>query len=750
MNRHTTLQPFFITLILICGILFFIGTPLQASTQKQPTPIPKLDSKIKIDGKLLEKSWQNAAKMELAFETAPAENVPAPVKTDVLMFYNQTHIYFALICYDPDPKAIRARYSKRDEMDFDDLININLDTFNDERRNYYLGCNPLGVQRDGIETKWGNPSWDAIWDSKGQITDEGYVVEIAIPFSSLQFQRKKGPQIWGLDISRWYPRDFRHRLGLVKIDRNNNNYQGQFLKIIGFEGVKPGRNIEIIPTLTGIKTDAREPFPEGDFQKVSEKFDPGLTARWGITNNLTLNGTINPDFSQVEADSRQLDINQPFALFYQEKRPFFTEGSDFFSSKMDIIYTRTMRDPKWGVKLNGKEGSNTVGAYFVRDDITNIIFPGSQGSNATTLSLESTATILRYKRDLGQRYTMGAIFTNREGGDYYNRVYGIDGEARITRRNRFEFQVLGSSTRYPGDIAEKFSQQQDNFSGRALVLAYDYTSRNVNFWTRYADLDDKFRADLGFMPQVDFRNYAGGINYTWIKNNHWWSVMTLGTVYEYATKQNGDFLEEEQELFLRFEGILQSFFYIEAERSRESYNGITYEMYTGFTNLHFQPLRDVQVFFNCSIGDRIDYANSRLGSRFRVSGEITYNIGKRLKLNVDHVYEKMRVNDESLYTANISQGSIIFHLNSRIFFRGILQYVNYRYNRENYLFEVEPRYEELFTQFLFSYRLNPRTVLFLGYTDNYEGHRSFQSNNEFRLTQKNRTLFMKISYSWQL
>lgn len=748
MGKEKKLKNSFI--ILLTVMLFSMGITLNASNKDEAVPIPKMDAKIKIDGKLLEESWQKAAKMELPFETEPGENIPAQVKTDILIFYTKTHFYVALICYDPDPKAIRARYSKRDEIYLDDLININLDTFNDERRNYFLGCNALGVQRDGIETTGGNGSWDGIWDSAGQITDEGYVLEIAIPFSTLQFQRTKEPQTWGLDISRWYPRNYRHRMGLVKIDRNNNCYQCQFLKITGFEGVKPGKNIELIPTVTGIKTDARDPFPTGDFHTETEKFEPGLTAKWGITPNLTLNGTINPDFSQVEADSRQLDINQPFALFYQEKRPFFTEGADFFNSPLDIIYSRTMRDPQWGLKLNGKEGRNTIGAYFIRDDITNLIFPGSQSSSQTSLDQESTATILRYKRDFGTRYTLGAILTNRQGGDYYNRVYGFDGEARVTEKDRFEFQVLGSNTQYTKEVAEEFNQPQSNFSDKSLLVLYEHNSRNLNYEAYYADIGKDFRADLGFMPQVDLRLFSGSVYYRWIKSKSWWSLMQVSLEYEYAKDHDGNFLQEEQELSFSFQGTMQSYFYIEGQRAREAYNGAIYELITGGTSLQFQASRDIQVYLNSNFGDRIDYSNSRKGNRFSLYGSITYNLGKRIKLDLDHNYEKMDVNSLSLYTSNITQGSLIFHLNARMFFRGIIQYVDYRYNPDNYTFEIDPRYKDLFTQFLFSYRLNPRTVLFLGYTDNYEGHYTEQSNHELKLTRKSRTLFMKVSYSWQI
>ncbi|MEN8154988.1 MAG: DUF5916 domain-containing protein [Acidobacteriota bacterium] len=738
-----------ITVIISFLLLSFIILP-KASSNKEPVPIPKLQEKPKIDGKLDEPCWRNAKKFLLPYETRPGENIPVPVKTEVLTFYTQSNLYFALICYDPNPEIIRARYSNRDTIFNDDLININLDTFNDERRNYFFGCNPLGVQRDGIETQGGNPSWDAIWSSAGQITDKGYIIEIAIPFASLQFPRINGKQIWGLDISRFYQRDYMRRLGLVKMDRNNNSYQSQFMKIIGFEGVKPGKNIEIIPTFTGIKTDVRDPFPDGDFRSESKTFDPGITAKWGITSNLTLNGTVNPDFSQVEADARQLDINQPFALFFQEKRPFFTEGTDFFVSPMNIIYTRTIREPLWGLKLSGKEGKNTIGAYFVQDELTNIIFPGSQGSSSTSVENESTAAVFRYKRDFGNSFTLGAIVTNRQGDEYFNRVFGIDGEALLSRRNRLRFQVIGSSTKYDNAIAHEFNQHSDEFSDRAVKLSYNYTSRNLNIYAQYQDIGKDFRADLGFMPQVDFRTYFSDINYRWQKNKGWWSQLAIGANYRNAHDQEGGFLEEGVELYFEFQGTKQSHMYSEFEYSKESYNGIIYKLNTGFANLNFRPIADLQIYMRTGFGDRIDYSNSRLGKRFNLNGGFNYNLGRHIKLNMNHNFENMKVNKKKLYTANITQSSLSFHLNTRIFLRGIIQYVNYQRNSENYLFEIGPEYKELFTQFLFSYQLNPRTVFFLGYTDNYTGYREYKSNYDVPLKQKNRTLFMKVSYSFQI
>ena len=213
-----------------------------------------------------------------------------------------------------------------------------------------LLVNPLGVQEDFIETSTGGGNWDAIWESAGRVTDWGYAVELSVPFKQLRFQRSDGPQIWSFDAVRSYPREHRHHIGAFPRDRGNNCYLCQAVKIAGFEGATPGRNIEIAPTLTGVRTEIREDFPSGGFEVETEDTEFGLTAKWGVTPNLTFSGAYNPDFSQIEADALQLDINQPFALYFSERRPFFLEGIDFFSSLKTAFHSRTVRDPLWGIK----------------------------------------------------------------------------------------------------------------------------------------------------------------------------------------------------------------------------------------------------------------------------------------------------------------------------------------------------------------------------------------------------------------
>ncbi len=724
---------------------------LKMGTRENPYNLPRTDQPPKIDGKIDETVWESGLKIELPYETWPRENVEAPVRTECYLLYDNSCLYVAFKAYDPDPGKIRAYYYERDKFLYDDFVVIFLDTFNDERRAYGFRSNPFGLQWDDIRTRTkvaqgrGVPvAWDAIYNSAGKIYDWGYAVEMAIPFNQLRFQRTKEDQVWGFDLRRIYPRNWMHTIDNIPLDRNNNCLMCQFAKLEGFKGVKPGRNIELVPTLTAVRTDARTEMPAGDYEKLNEDVEAGLTARWGIGTNMALSATVNPDFSQVEADARQLDINEPFALFFEERRPFFYEGSDYFNTNFSAVYTRTMRDPSWGVKLTGKEGAHTVGAYVVRDEITNLIFPGSHSSQSTSLDMANTSYVLRYKLDMGRNVTFGVLGTDREGGDYFNRLAGVDSELRFSRKDSIQMQFLASSTRYPGDIALDFGQEEEKFSGQALDVKYSHDARNWDFSLEYQDLGQGFRADLGYMPQVNYRRGDVSTGYTWIgKRGGWFRELTLGGSYGYSEDQDGNLIYSGGTMQMIYQGPVQSYGILQARKWTESYVGVDFDQLAFTFYWQMRPKR-FELTLQCDFGDRIDYSNIRPGERIRIIPIILYKPGRHLRLSLSHIYEKLKVDTGRVYTANVSELSAAYHFNVRAFFRGIVQYVDYDYNADNYLFPITPRYKNLFTQFLFSYLINPRTVFFLGYTDNYDGR------IDYPLTQGNWTVFAKISYSWSL
>ena len=337
--------------------------------------------------------------MPLPIEWMPGDNVPPPVETECLVTYDAKNLYVAFRAHDPRPSDIRAHLMDRDDTDTliqDDHVGMMIDTFNDERRAFQFRVNPLGVQADAIFSEQDGVedfSWDMIWNAVGRITADGYIVEIALPLKQLRFPAGEGPQTWGFEAFRSWPRNVRHRISSQRRDRNKGCLLCQENKISGPRGARAGPQPRVRPDrdLQPHRRTARRP-TDSALTSGDVKAEAGLTARWSMTSSMTLNGTINPDFSQVEADVAQLDVNQRFALFYPEKRPFFLEGIDYFTTPIQAVFTRTVADPYFGAKLTGKQGGNAMGLFVTRDRINNLLLP----SNA-----ELDERVARRRRDDG-------------------------------------------------------------------------------------------------------------------------------------------------------------------------------------------------------------------------------------------------------------------------------------------------------------------------------------------------------------
>jgi hypothetical protein len=683
--------------------------------------------------------------MTLDYEVEPGENTPALAETEVFVYHDQSRLYVGFRAQDPNPKAIRAHLSDRDNFGPDDAVGIVLDTFNDERRNYLFMLNPMGVQFDTIETMDGHTPWDGIWTSGATITESGWSAEFEIPFSTLRFQRSEGPQVWGFDAVRLYPRNLSHQMGSFARDRSDNCYLCQAHKIEGFAGVSPGRNLEVVPTLTASRTDTRSELPDGPMEAGDSEFDLGATVRWGFTPNLTLSATLNPDFSQVEADALQLSVNRPFAIFYPELRPFFMEGADFFDTTMNTVYTRMMRNPAWGLKLTGKEGAHTVGVYVVEDDATNIIIPGSDSSAYTSLEQSNLATVLRYKVDAGSRFTLGALVTDRKGEDYLNRVAGIDGDLRLSPRDRIVAQILTSSTRYPQQVVDDFDQPSGTFDDWAAEAIYVHDTRTWEWWAAYSAAGADFRADLGFMPQVDYRHGEIGGGYTWnATETSWYSRMQLLTKVAHTVDQSGFLLFHEDVVQLTVEGPLQSHSVIRPSRVREGYNGQEFDFNRVRLHVCAKPNGHSHLWINLEGGGKVDYDNTRAGDFFNIDLGGWYRVGRHFYIEPGYTRERMEIAEGWLYTTAIGQFEASWQFSPRCFIRAILQYVDNEFNPDLYSDGRGPEDKNLFAQLLFSYKLNPRTVLFVGYSDNSAATR------DYGFTKTDRTIFAKVGYAWVL
>ena len=723
--------------------------------------VTKAPDKITIDGVLDEEAWAAAPVIPLPFEWQPGDNVPAPVKTECLVTYDLHNLYIGFRCFDPEPKKIRAHLMDRDDTDtliLDDHVSFMIDSFNDERRGFQFRVNPVGVQADANFSEsegYEDFSWDAIWDADAKITDWGWALEVAIPLSQLRFRRSDGPQTWGFSAERSWPRDTRHRMTSHPRSRSVNCIICQFNKLTGFEGVTPGRNIEINPTFTAGRTDAMSlaEYPDGSLERGKADYQPGLTAKWGITPNLILNATANPDFSQVEADVAQLEVNRRFALYYPEKRPFFLEGADFFLTPVQAVFTRTVADPAWGTKLTGKSGRTAMGFFAAQDEITNLIFPSNQGSMQGSLDQNAYGGVFRLRQDVGRMSTLGVLYTGRAGDDYSNHVAGADGFFRLDQKNSIVFQFLHSETDYPAAIALSYGQNENRFGGNAVNLQFQHFSRNWIIQTTYEDLSKGFRSDYGFVPRVDTRRGEAMVfRQIWGKPESWFNLIRLGAAGEVVYDHEGTLTDRGLTLGLLYQGNLETQLNVHGNFVRTYYDGRYFDTAYGTLAFRIRPFSGSEVGLQGMAGQGIDYAGSRLADIFAVGPNASFSLFRHLNLVAGYNYERLSLEGDTIYTANLSQVKLVWNFSVRSFVRAIVQYRDVRQNPAMYAFPIDSRAKGLFTQFLFSYKLNPRTVLFLGYSDNAMGgvFDSWLGPDRVGITRTDRTFFLKLGYAWQI
>ncbi len=710
-------------------------------------------SKIKIDGLLNEEAWQNAAVIPLLYEWTPGDNIEPPVKTDCLVTYDHNNLYVAFRCYDPEPHKIRAHLMDRDDADkliLDDHVSFMVDCFNDERRGFQFRVNPLGVQADANLSElegYEDFSWDAIWNAASRVEDWGYAVEVAIPFNQLRFRPSTAPQTWGFSAERSWPRGVRHRITSHKRSRSVSCILCQFNKLIGFGGISPGRNIEINPTLTAVRTDTMDlaTFPDGSLEKLNQKADPGVTFKWGVTPNLILNATANPDFSQVEADVAQLEINRRFALYYPEKRPFFLEGGDFFLTPINAVFTRTVADPAWGVKMTGKMGRTALGFFSAQDEINNLLLPGSQGSMSLSLDQRVYGGVFRLRQDIGKGSTLGLLYTGRGGDDYHNHVFGADSFLRFNQTTFLSVQFLHSETEYPSFVQEDYLQPAGNFGANAVNFTLVHQSRHWIIQGILEDLGRNFRADYGYLPRVDTRS-AGAVvmRQVWGSPEGWFNLIRFGAMGQVIYDHEGNALDRGLTLRTAYQGPLQTSAVLSGNFGQTLYLGKRLDYALFDSEFGIKPFSGSEFLMEVAAGRWIDFDNVRPADMVSLEPGFSVNLTRHLNVTTAYHYEKLKAQRERVYTANLFQSKIIYNFNVRAFIRAIIQYRDIDRNQMAYDFPVQRVTRGLFTQFLFSYKLNPRTVLFLGYTDNSLGLENIS------LTRTSRTFFLKIGYAWQL
>ncbi|UCC23814.1 MAG: carbohydrate binding family 9 domain-containing protein [Gemmatimonadales bacterium] len=497
MYRHsyTVLRSIFATAFLLptaaAGAIPSDDPPVYTGSERElAVTVPAVaEEEIRVDGRLVEDIWATAAVLEGFTQYDPVEGAPAIQPTRVRVFFTQDALHFGIEATDTEPEGIRATLAERDNVGrSDDWVRIILDTFNDQRRAYAFTVNPLGVQEDGLWVEgsggrggYGDPiddNPDFIWESEGIVHETGWTVEVRIPFKSLRFPQDRS-QTWGLNVVRRIQRTG-YTDSWAPLTANVANKLAQAGRLEGLRDLEAGRLVEFNPVVTASRVGLYDE-AAGGLVRENPEGEFGMNMTFGVTSNLTLDATYNPDFSQVEADAGQIVVNERFAQFFPEKRPFFLEGTEIFALPRQLIYTRSIVNPVGGAKLTGKVGSFNVGYLGAVDEVS--------GADNVTVNL------MRVRRDVGGSSTVGAVYTDRtRSGSDFNRVAGAD--ARIVFAERYTLSLLGAMS-WDGTPGVP-----ETSAGSMIYGQLQRSGRRFSAQLEFEDTEAAFRPESGFIRRL--------------------------------------------------------------------------------------------------------------------------------------------------------------------------------------------------------------------------------------------------------
>jgi len=766
-----------ISFIFITAV-FFYTNPTSVIAKTQPSisqlSIPYSENNAIIDGEINDKLWEDALVIPLTIVNDPLNNEKSPVDTQAKIIENGKFIYIAFIAQDPHPENIQGFLADRDTTWGEDLVGIKLDTFNSRQLNYNFFVNPFGVQNDSIAnevTGETNNLWDGIWQSYGKKTATGYQVEIAIPYHILNFDENNDVKTWAIELVRLYPRDDRLRISHIALDRNNACWVCQMPEISGFKHAEIGKNILLTPAVVASNDQTRDIYTPSDSWHKTDDVDAGLDLRWGPNANTLLNMTLNPDFSTVESDSGQLSINKTFSLYYDEKRSFFLENSDYFSSNYNLVYTRNIADPDYGVKLTGRDSKHSYGIFITNDTETNFIVPGNISNSIASLNKKSHAGAINYRYNYSDSLSLGVISTLRTADDYHNIVAGFDAKYRLNDSNSLTAQVLQSNTQYPDELYRDFCQSdacnfteqahrtniENTFSGQAFKIEFEHESEYWEINVEHQQINDLFRADLGFMTKTDFQENTIRIDRLFYGDkDSLWQEITLKGDWTLQQNEAGDILKRSLSTGFEITGPMLSLLSI--SYNKDTKVGLRHDKsnidINDNTDLFDESLADIyaeiqptaHMFSGVGVkaGDRIDYSNNRLGKYQEVYTYIQVHASDHLFIDLYHTRSTLDADNDEVYSANLTDLRISYQFDVQSYLKLSLVYSDVDINPDNNpLMDSSQKNKYLSTQLIYAYKLNPQTVFFLGYSDN-----SYQDDYLGSLKQEQKTFFTKISYAW--
>ena len=673
------------------------------------------------------------AKVEGMIQREPVDGAPVSQRTEVYLGYDDENLYAVFLCFEENPKGIRARRGRRENIFGDDIVSIQLDTFGDQRRAYVFTSNPYGIQLDAVwvEGRGFDISFDTVWHNEGRLTDGGYVVSFSIPFKSLRFPAAR-VQSWGILLTRDIIRDNEEAFWPRYTSRIEGRLN-QMGTLTGLENISPGRNAQVIPygffrsldSLDGDKTTGTG----------------GVDAKVIFRDSLVLDLTANPDFSQVESDNPQVTANQRFDVFFPEKRPFFLENANFFRTPINLVFTRNIADPQFGVRLTGKAGPYALGALFIDDESADVDLPPTD----PRIGDRATFGIFRLSRDIGNQSSLGAIYTAREFGSDYNRVGGVDGRWKFDDHWASTFQAVRSATRAGG--------------ARTAGPAYDFTltrgGRQFNYTFAYRDRSPEFITETGFVPRVDMRAADHDAAYTFRPEGKlisWGPRLSVSHVWDHSGTRLDQFINP----WIEFQFTRQTNFAVAYKNIRERLRPIDFpvlaqprDFNSHDQGVSFGTAFVSQLSFNALYiwGRRVNFVPPS-GQEPFLAGFQDASVGLTLRpvtpLVVDNTYLfsglKQTGGGTSIFNNHIVRSKWNWQFTKELSLRFIAQYDALLVNpaltglveRKNFNADV-----------LLTYLVNPWTAFFVGYNSNA---RVLDPNFPGRFTNDAKQFFAKFSY----
>ena len=725
-------------------------------------------AEVVVDGRLDDPGWAGAAVVASFTEHYPDEGARPPVRTRALVTYDREHLYVAFVARD-DPDAVRASLRDRDEMFSDDFVGILLDTYGNQSWAYEIFVNPLGVQGDlRLTSNAGEDAgFDVLFESAGRVTDDGYRVELAIPFESLRFPDGR-QHTWRVNFLRTRPRGSRAQYFWAAQDRDDSCFMCQWGTLTGIEGVSPGGSLEVLPGLVASRSGslADEDDPGSGFESGSLEAEPSLGLRYAFAGGVTAEATFNPDFSQVESDPGQIDANTTFALFFPERRPFFQEGSDLFETWIDAVYTRSINDPRVAAKLTARTGRTSLAWVGARDERSPLLLPFEERSFVGEAG-PSWSNVLRVRRSLGESSHVGALVTDRrlEGVGGSGTTFGADAQLRVGGNYRLEYQLLGSRTVEPdapsltGDVSDLVFDRGahtaafdgESFWGHAQYASFERGARTWGFNLDYWAYSPTYRADNGFQTRNDRRQ---AVAEQWL--TFYPSGDLLDRIQPFVRVErvwNFDGVVKETNYVVNVNGNLagQTFFALDYWRDPERFGGIDFDDGWGW-NAYAETAFTELASFGAGVSGGEDIARTLetpiLGDLLEVEGWAELKPLDRLVLEPRLSWARLRGRgasecaevDPGAAACDVFDGYILrlrgaFQFSRELVFRLVTQYDGF--DRE---LSVEP---------LLTYRVNPYTLFYVGASDRRRDF-GIEEGPDAGFERTSRQFFAKLQYLLRL